>query len=75
MISTMKLQEKLSDNFNSHEIVVNESYSHVQRNGVLKVDFDHQIGELQKDLKRVEKMVQNVASRKDKNKNTTNTPP
>ena len=75
MISTMKLQEKLSDDFNSHEIVVNKSYSHIQRNGVLKVNFDHQIDELKKDIKRVEKMAQSAQTRKDKNKNTTNTPP
>ena len=58
-----------------HEIVVNELYSHIQRNRVLKVDFDHQVGEMQKDLKRVRKIVQNVASKKEKNKNTTNPPP
>ena len=75
MISTMKLQESLSDNFNSHEIVVKESYAHVQRNGVLKVDFDHQVEELNKTIKRVEKMAQSTQTQKDKNKNNTNTPP
>ena len=39
MISTMALQEKLDEDFNTHKIVVDELYSHVQKNGVLKIEF------------------------------------
>ena len=41
MMGTMDLQEEMSDDFNTHRVVVEESYLHVQRNAVLKTDFTH----------------------------------
>lgn len=50
-ISTIKLHEALSDDVNNHEIVVNELYAHIQRNVVLKVDFNYQMVEMPKRVK------------------------
>ena len=76
MISTIKLQEKLSDDFNTHSIDVNELYAHVQQNGVLKVEFKYQMEEMLKKITRVEKIIQNTnkGKRKEKDKNTAVTP-
>ena len=63
-MSTMKLQEVLSENFNNHEIVVNELYTHVQHNGVLKVEFDFQMNEILKKIKIVKRMSQSAQSKK-----------
>ena len=50
-MSTMKLQEKLHDNFSNHNIIANKSYAHVQHNGVLKTDLDSQMAEMVKRIK------------------------
>ena len=52
----MKLQEEFSNNFNNHEVVVNESFAHVQQNGVLKVQFQYQMAEMLKEIKRIKKI-------------------
>ena len=76
-MSTMQLQEKLVDDFNSHRIVVNKSYSHVQKNGVLKVEFKYQMSEMKREIKRVKKLansaMRSANSKKDKTKNNATT--
>ena len=39
----MALQEEFKNNFNNHEIILNELYAQVQRNGVLETDFEFQM--------------------------------
>lgn len=73
-MSTMKLKEKLSDDFNIHGIVVNESYAQVQQNGVLKVEFKFQIDELLKRIKKAKQISQNTNKGKDTDKNNAITP-
>ena len=71
MMGTMDLQEQMSDDFNTHRVVVEESYLHVQRNAVLKTDFTHQMEEMNKKIKRVKNRANmaNSSSQKNKNKN------
>lgn len=57
-MSTMKLQDELQDDFNNHKIVVNKLYAHVQRNGVLKIDFDFQMAKILKRVKAAKKVAQ-----------------
>ena len=57
---TMQLQQALQEDFNTHEIVVNESYIHVHRNGVLKADFDCQMAEMLKRIKAAKKVAQSA---------------
>ena len=67
-MSTMDLQEKMSNDFNTHQVVVEESYLHVQKNAVLKIDFTHQMEEMLKKIKRVENIANNVTSATQKKK-------
>ena len=69
---TMAFQKELKDDFNNHEIVVNESYAHVQHNGVLKTDFEFQMAKMLKRVKAAKKLAQQANNIKD-NKNTTAT--
>ena len=72
MMSTMTLQEKLCEDFNTHKIVVDESYAHVQKNGVLKIEFTQQIEAVKSDIKKLEKHIHNVASTNQKKKDKEN---
>ena len=71
MMGTLDLQEEMSDDFNTHRVVVEESYRHVQRNAVLKTDFTHQMDLMKKTIKRVENLANsaNSSSQKNKDKN------
>ena len=55
MMSTMALQEKLGEGFNTHQIVVDESYAHVQKNGVLKIEFTQQMEEVKASIAQLKK--------------------
>ena len=68
MMSMMDLQEKMSDDFNKHQVVVKESYSHVQKNSVLKIEFTHQMEEMLKKIKRVKNIPNSAASAAQKKK-------
>ena len=68
MMSTMDLQEKMSDDFNKHRVVVEESYLHVQKNLVLKIDFIHQMEEMLEKIKRIEKTANTAMSNSQKKK-------
>ena len=71
MMGTLDLQQEMSDDFNTHRVVVKESYLHVQRNAVLKTDFTHQMEQMNKTIKRVENLANsaNSSSQKNKDKN------
>ena len=68
MMSTMDLQEEMSDDFNKHRVVVEESYSHVQKNAVLKAEFTHQMAEMLEKIKRIEKVANTAMSNSQKKK-------
>ena len=78
-MSTIALQEKLAEDFNTHQIVVDKLYALVQKNGTLKIKFTQQMDKLHKDIKRLEKLANNTMSNggkcTDKNKNKDITPP
>ena len=58
----------MSDDFNTHQVVVKELYLHVQKNAVLKIDFTQQMEEMLKKIKRVETIANNVTSATQKKK-------
>ena len=68
MMSKMVLQENLGKDFNTQKIVVDESYSHVQKNRVLKIEFTQQMEEVKTAIKRLEKTMNNKTSSAQKNK-------
>ena len=75
IMSTMKLQETLLDDFINHEIVVKKLYVNVQHKGVLKVEFDFKMDEMLKKIKAAKKVAQLAYNNKDKKKSTVATPP
>ena len=68
MMSTMALQEKLCEDFNTHKIVVEESYAHVQKNGVLKIEFTQQMEEVKTSIVQLKKLVNTLNSTQQKKK-------
>ena len=54
----LKLQDNLAYDFSVHEIVIKFLHTHIQRNGVLRSDFETQMAAISKTSENVSKTAQ-----------------